>query len=161
MSTPIFETLSLDVEDGVATITLNRPEAANSLNRAMARELMNASIECSGNSDIRAVVLTGSGSFFCAGGDLKSFQAVGVDSISAHILETTTYLHAAVSRFARMDAPLIGAINGIAAGAGASLWRSAPISCSSPWLIPPPAWPPTAARPITFRAWSACAGPPS
>ena len=116
-----YETLSLDVEDGVATITLNRPEAANSLNQAMARELMDAAIECGGNRDIRAVVLTGSGPFFCAGGDLKSFQAVGHDNISAHILQTTTYLHAAVSRFARMDAPLIGAINGIAAGAGASL----------------------------------------
>ena len=116
-----YETLTLDVEDGVATITLNRPEAANSLNQAMAHELMNASIECGGRGDIRAVVLTGNGSFFCAGGDLKSFQAVGHENISAHILETTTYLHAAVSRFARMDPPLIGAINGIAAGAGASL----------------------------------------
>ena len=82
----IFETLTLDVEDGVATITLNRPEAANSLNQAMARELMDASIECSENSDIRAVVLTGSGSFFCAGGDLKSFQAVGVDNISVSLV---------------------------------------------------------------------------
>lgn len=116
-----YETLTLDVEDGVATITLNRPEAANSLNRAMALDLMNASIECADNHDIRAVVLTGNGSLFCAGGDLKSFQAVGAETISAHILETTTYLHAAVSRFARMDPPLIGAINGIAAGAGASL----------------------------------------
>ena len=116
-----YETLTLDVEDGVATITLKRPEAANSLNQAMAHDLMNAAIECAGRRAIGAVVLTGSGPFFCAGGDLKSFQAVGVENISAHILQTTTYLHAAVSRFARMDAPLIGAINGIAAGAGASL----------------------------------------
>jgi len=116
-----YEALTLDIEGGVATITLNRPEAANSLNQAMALDLMNASIECSKNQEIRAAVLTGSGSFFCAGGDLKSFQAVGVENISSHILQTTTYLHAAISRFARMDAPLIGAINGIAAGAGASL----------------------------------------
>ena len=68
----------------------------------MALGWMNASIECSKNQEIRAAVLTGSGSFFCAGGDLKSFQAVGVENISSHILQTTTYLHAAISRFARM-----------------------------------------------------------
>jgi len=116
-----YECLSFDVADGIATICLNRPDAANSLNRTMARELMAVSIECAENRGIRAVILTGSGAFFCAGGDLKSFQAVGAENISGHILETTTYLHSAVSRFARMDPPLIGAINGIAAGAGASL----------------------------------------
>lgn len=115
-----FENLRFEAVDGVARITLQRPEHANSLNRELAQELMRASIRCDDDASIRAVVLTGSGRLFCGGGDLRAFAAQG-DALPSYIKETTTYLHAAVSRFARMDAPLIAAVNGSAGGAGMSL----------------------------------------
>lgn len=115
-----YTALRLEAADGVATITLDRPDSANALNIDLARDLLYAALECDENSAIRAVVLTGCGRMFCAGGDLKSFAAQG-DQLPTHLKEITTYLHGAVSRFARMDAPLIGAVNGTAAGAGMSL----------------------------------------
>jgi len=115
-----YEQILFEIEGAVARITLNRPKAANGLDMQMARELMYAALECDERPEVRAVVLTGAGKMFCAGGDLKSFAAYG-DEISTRLKEITTYLHAATSRFARMDAPLITAVNGMAAGAGMSL----------------------------------------
>lgn len=115
-----YETLLFDVTDNVAHIAMNRPDAANSLNGAMAHDLMMAAIRCDEDEGIRAAILTGTGKMFCAGGDLKTFATFGADT-GAKLKEITTYLHAATSRFMRMDAPLIVAVNGIAAGAGMSL----------------------------------------
>jgi 2-(1,2-epoxy-1,2-dihydrophenyl)acetyl-CoA isomerase len=115
-----YETLLFDVTDGLAKITLNRPDAANSLNRQLAHDLMMAAIECDENPDIRAVLLTGAGKMFCAGGDLKTFHGFG-DDIGAKLKEITIYLHGATARFSRMDPPLVIAVNGIAAGAGMSI----------------------------------------
>ncbi|NKB54991.1 MAG: enoyl-CoA hydratase [Alphaproteobacteria bacterium] len=115
-----YETLLFDVSDGLAKITLNRPGAANSLNGEMAQDLMMASIRCDEDPDIRAVLLTGTGKMFCAGGDLKTFHTFGADT-GARLKEITLYLHGAISRFARMDPPLVVAVNGIAAGAGLSI----------------------------------------
>lgn len=115
-----FQTLRFEQTDGVATITLNRPKAANGLNSQMGVDLMEAAIACDENPAIRAVVLTGEGKMFSAGGDLKEFAGFG-DEISAKIKVLTTHLHAAISRFSRMEKPLIVAVNGMAAGAGFSM----------------------------------------
>lgn len=115
-----YKHLQVEIEDGVAILTLNRPEVANALNFDMTHDLFLASIECDENPAIRAVVLTGAGKLFCGGGDLPEFAGKGLD-VNRHLKLMTTFLHAAVSRFARMDAPLIGAINGTAGGAGFSL----------------------------------------
>jgi 2-(1,2-epoxy-1,2-dihydrophenyl)acetyl-CoA isomerase len=115
-----YETLLFDVKDRVAKIVLNRPEAANVIDKTLAQELMQAAIRCDEEAEIRAVLLTGSGRFFSAGGDLKAFAAGG-EAISAGIKELTVYLHAAISRLARMDAPVVVAVNGTAAGGGMSL----------------------------------------
>jgi 2-(1,2-epoxy-1,2-dihydrophenyl)acetyl-CoA isomerase len=113
-------TVLCDVQDNIARITLDRQEAANSIDLNLARELMHTVLRCSDDPAVRAVVITGRGSTFCVGGDLRSF-AVHREGLSLHIREVTTYLHAAVSRLTRMDPPVIAAVNGTAAGAGMSL----------------------------------------
>ena len=117
---PNYETLGWNLSDGVATITFNRPRAANALTMQMGQELMDASIRCDDDPEVRAVVLTGAGRMFCIGADLKQFPPAG-PKMATEIKLLTTWLHAAISRFARMDAPLICAVNGTAAGAGMSL----------------------------------------
>lgn len=115
-----YSTITLEIKDNVARITLNRPEAANALNIDMSKDLMHAALHCSEDPNIRAVIITGNGRMFSGGGDLKSFAA-HEENMPYHLKEVTTYLHAAVSRFTRMDAPVIAAVNGTAAGAGMSL----------------------------------------
>ena len=115
------EPVTLSVEDGLARLTLNRPDALNAINRDMAEALMAAAVRCATDPAVRAVLLTGAGGkAFCVGGDLKSFHAQG-DGFAAHLKETTHYLHAACSTLARMDPPLVVAVQGAAAGAGFSL----------------------------------------
>ncbi len=113
------EFVLFDVADNVATITLNRPNEANALSLAMAKELAEVSIRCDEDPAIRAAVLTGAGRFFSAGGDVSSFGAAG-DGAAALIKEMTMYFHATISRLNRMDAPVVCAVNGMAAGAGFS-----------------------------------------
>ena len=115
-----YTTLLFEVRDNVARITLNRPEANNALNLDMAMDLMRASLQCSEDPEVRAVVMTGSGKMFCPGGDLKAFAAAGADFPSM-LREALTYFHGAMSLLARMDAPLVIAVNGFAAGGGMSI----------------------------------------
>jgi len=115
-----YKAILYDVRDGIAHITLNRPEAANSINLEMAKDLMHALIQCDEGPDIRAVILSGKGNLFCPGGDLKTFSAQG-GHLPYYIKETTTYLHAAISRIVRMAPPVVAAVHGFAAGAGMSL----------------------------------------
>lgn len=115
-----YTTLLFDVKDHVAHITLNRPDALNAINLGWAKDLMYAILQCDEDPAVRTVVITGAGSHFCAGGDLKSFTSQGKD-LPFHIKEVTTYLHSAISRMIRMSAPVIAAVNGYAVGAGMSL----------------------------------------
>ena len=115
---------------GVATIVFNRPDAANAMDLDVMRDLMGLSIRCDEDPGIRAAVVTGHGRFFSAGGDVTAFSEAG-DEAGALIKEMTAYFHAAVSRFNRMDAPLIAAVNGMAAGAGWSLAASCDITVAA------------------------------
>jgi 2-(1,2-epoxy-1,2-dihydrophenyl)acetyl-CoA isomerase len=108
------------VDDGVARLTLSRPDAGNAVDLQLARELSDATITCSEDRSVRAVLLTGAGRNFCVGGDLRSFAARG-DELPAHLREVTMHLHAAVSRLGRLAAPVVVAVQGSAAGAGMSL----------------------------------------
>jgi 2-(1,2-epoxy-1,2-dihydrophenyl)acetyl-CoA isomerase len=115
-----YETLIFEQKDGVAHVKLNRPQAANALDLQMGRDLMQVAIHLDEDPSVRAVVIGAEGKMFCAGGDLASFADAG-DRMGALMKELTTYLHAAISRFARMRAPVIAAVNGTAAGAGFSM----------------------------------------
>jgi 2-(1,2-epoxy-1,2-dihydrophenyl)acetyl-CoA isomerase len=115
-----FETIDLVVRDNVAHLTLNRPQAANGITLELARDLMYATMQCDEDPAVRAVVLAGAGRMFCGGGDLKAFATKG-DALPHYLKDVTTFLHAAVSRLTRMDAPVIAAVHGSAAGAGMSL----------------------------------------
>jgi 2-(1,2-epoxy-1,2-dihydrophenyl)acetyl-CoA isomerase len=115
-----FKTLMFDVRDHVAHITLNRPDAANSINEEMGIDLMHASLRCDEDPEIRAVLISGAGKIFSGGGDLKAFSAKG-NQLPYYVKEITTYLHAAMSRLTRMDAPVVAAVHGAVAGAGMSI----------------------------------------
>ena len=114
-----YQTLTLERRDGVATLTLNRPDAYNALNLELGRELFHAVLELDEDPAVRCVVVTGAGKAFCAGGDVKDF-ADNLPRIGALVKELTTYLHGTVSRLARSDKPVIIAVNGVAAGGGLS-----------------------------------------
>ena len=115
-----YTTLLFGVRDNVAHITLNRPEAANSINEEMGKDLMHAALRCDEDPEIRAVLISGAGKIFSGGGDLKAFSAKG-NQLPYHVKEITTYLHAAMSRLTRMDAPVVAAVHGAVAGAGMSI----------------------------------------
>ena len=117
MATP---TVEVETRGAVALITLNRPENNNTLNLQMAMDLLAAAIACAHNTKVRALVLSGAGRHFCFGGDLRAMATRDVAG-EGYIRELTTYLHAALSQFVRMDAPVIAAVNGTAAGAGVGL----------------------------------------
>jgi 2-(1,2-epoxy-1,2-dihydrophenyl)acetyl-CoA isomerase len=115
-----YQTLLVEKNNGVTTITINRPEDANAMNLQFSKDFLQAAIQCSVDEDLRAVVITGSGKMFCAGGDVKSFADQG-STVGPELKELTVYLHAAMGHFARLNAPVIMAVNGTAAGAGFSL----------------------------------------
>ena len=96
-----YETITLEQSGPIARITLNRPDAANGMNHTMTRELDDAAKRCDTDAT-KVVLLTGSGRFFCAGGDLKSFA--NAPNRGQHIKGVADDLHRAISTFARMDA---------------------------------------------------------
>src|ERR671924_1556007 len=92
-----YEKITMQISDGIATITLNRPEAFNALDLQLAQEFHDAIIACSEDEAVRVVVITGNGRAFCAGGDVKGF-CEKIDAIGAHVKLLTTALHGAISR---------------------------------------------------------------
>src|ERR1700716_3791504 len=112
-------TASVQVETrgAVALVTLNRPESANTLNLQRAMERLAAAMTCARTAAVRAVILTGAGHHFCFGGDLRGMTA-RAGAGNDYVRELTTYLHAAISHFVRMDAP----VDGPRGGARVSDW---------------------------------------
>jgi 2-(1,2-epoxy-1,2-dihydrophenyl)acetyl-CoA isomerase len=114
------QAITLRVEAGVAWLTLSQPEKRNAVGPELAQLLHDLADRCAGDPEVRCVVLTGSGRFFCVGGDIDLFAAAG-DDAEAQVLELAHSFHAGILRLATMDKPLVIAVNGPAAGAGLSL----------------------------------------
>lgn len=112
----------LDVRDGVATITLNRPEAMNSLDVATKVALLDAVRKVADDPAVRCVVLTGTGRGFCVGQDLKEHIEILNSESSESLFRTVDeHYNPIVTALATMAKPVVAKLNGVAAGAGASL----------------------------------------
>ncbi|WP_335977539.1 enoyl-CoA hydratase-related protein [Gaetbulibacter jejuensis] len=114
-----MSSIELKIENNIAYITLNRPEVFNSFNREMALSLQQVFDDCESNSEVRAIVLTGNGKAFCAGQDLKEVTSPELNPGFKKILEE--HYNPIITRIRNIKKPIIGAINGVAAGAGANI----------------------------------------
>lgn len=123
-----MEFIKKEVKDGVGVITLNRPEVYNSFNIPMAKEVQAALDEFELDKSIRAIVLTAEGKGFCAGQDLKEATMEGGPGIG-EIVDTT--YNPIITRLRSIEKPIIGAINGVAAGAGANIAIACDITFAS------------------------------
>ena len=106
------------LEHGVMTITLNRPEVFNSFNQKMGQAFQQALDDAAQNDNVRCVVITGSGRAFCAGQDLK--EVTSDTSPGFKIIVEETY-NRSIRLICNMEKPVIAAVNGVAAGAGANI----------------------------------------
>ncbi len=113
------KSITTQIENKVATLTLNRPEVFNSFNREMALLLQSELDACEKNAEVRAIVITGSGKAFCAGQDLKEVTSPELNPGFKKILEE--HYNPIISRIRNIEKPVISAINGVAAGAGANI----------------------------------------
>lgn len=113
------KTITNDINDNIATLTLNRPEVFNSFNREMALLLQDELDLCEKDPDVRAIVITGSGKAFCAGQDLKEVTSPEQNPGFKKILEE--HYNPIISRIRNIEKPVIAAVNGVAAGAGANI----------------------------------------
>ena len=114
--------VGLVVSDSVATITLQRPESMNSLDTATKRALLDAVVRTADDDSVRAVLLTGTGRAFCVGQDLREHAAALRDQPLAQVWATVEQHYAPIAAaLATMAKPVVAAVNGVAAGAGASL----------------------------------------
>jgi 2-(1,2-epoxy-1,2-dihydrophenyl)acetyl-CoA isomerase len=110
--------LRIEVADSVATVTLDRPDALNSLTVPLKEELLATFRRLGRDRDVRAIVLTGAGRAFCAGQDLRERLEPGAAPLATELRERYNPLILAMRT---LEKPIVGAINGVAAGAGASL----------------------------------------
>ena len=116
----VYETIQLDVrDDGVAVVTLNRPAALNALTVAMGNEFLSALCEAQ-ERGARAIVITGQGRAFCAGGDLREMQEIAQKQgrVEAFFDEPLKLLHDCIRSIRNLPLPVIAAVNGFASGAG-------------------------------------------
>ena len=112
-------TIQLKIENKIAFITLNRPEVFNSFNREMALALQDSFDACEANDAVRAIVLSGKGKAFCAGQDLKEVTTPEINPGFKKILEE--HYNPIITRIREIKKPVIAAVNGVAAGAGANI----------------------------------------
>lgn len=114
-----MSSIELNIENNIAYIRLNRPEVFNSFNREMALALQDTLDACEKNEKVRAIVLSGNGKAFCAGQDLKEVTSPELNPGFKKILEE--HYNPIILRIRNIEKPIIAAVNGVAAGAGANI----------------------------------------
>jgi enoyl-CoA hydratase/carnithine racemase len=131
---PDLNTLRIEIDDEIATLTLDRPDAFNAMSPELIGELTLATGYLADSAPIRALIVTGAGKAFCAGGDINWFQK-GIEEesfdVSADVRRGAEAMHQAIIDLRRISAPVIAAVNGPAAGAGFSLALACDIRVAS------------------------------
>jgi 2-(1,2-epoxy-1,2-dihydrophenyl)acetyl-CoA isomerase len=110
--------IKISNEQGVTTLTLNRPEVFNSFNKTMALALQNALDACEKDDSVRAIVLVGEGKAFCAGQDLAEATDPNGPELESIVRD---HYNPIIERIRNIEKPIIAAVNGVAAGAGANI----------------------------------------
>lgn len=121
---PQLETMQLEIDGEIGTLTLNRPDALNAMNPEMIEELPLIAGWLADSAPLRALIVTGAGRAFCAGGDVNWFKHGLEDpaiDLPANVRRAADVLHQGIIDFRRIPFPIVAAINGPAAGAGLSL----------------------------------------
>lgn len=113
-----MSTILFSKENGVGYITLNRPETYNSYNRDMAMSLQAALDDCATDDEVRCIYITGAGKGFCSGQDLSEAMNPSPEDFERMVREN---YNATILRLRNIEKPIIAAVNGVAAGAGANL----------------------------------------
>jgi 2-(1,2-epoxy-1,2-dihydrophenyl)acetyl-CoA isomerase len=116
-----FETIILEKEKGIATLYLNRPDVLNAIDNKMRLELLSALEDVELDNEIRVLTITGKGTAFCAGGDIKAMSKA----------ERMVKPHPIILKMMNLEKPIIAAVNGVAAGAGCNLAMAADIVIAS------------------------------
>ena len=123
----MYETLLTETQDGVRTITLNRPDLLNAINSRLGEELHDAVRDAEQSPEVRCLLLTGAGRAFCAGADLRD-HVPGETSLGEMLRQRYNRI---VYRLQTMEKPVLAAVNGIAAGAGCNLALAADLRIAS------------------------------
>ena len=113
-----MKTIEQHIEDQVCIIKLNRPNVFNSFNKEMAMQLQAILDDCEKNKEVRAILLTGEGKAFCAGQDLQEITDPNGPELSAIVRE---HFNPIIERIRNIEKPIVCAVNGVAAGAGANI----------------------------------------
>jgi 2-(1,2-epoxy-1,2-dihydrophenyl)acetyl-CoA isomerase len=125
------EYVLLDKQDGVATITLNRPEKYNAFAGRMRQEVVQAMDEVAQDREVRVVVITGAGKAFCVGGDVNEFVSGTTQALEQQASSERHAMCKAVLTINTMEKPVIASVNGVAAGGGCNLALSCDIRIAS------------------------------
>ncbi len=123
--------LTVEIEEGVALVTLKRPEAMNAISPDLARGLAETLSEIPTDGSVRAVLLTGSGRAFCSGGDIREMSIALDHDPRAFFLDLSENLHRITLSLLGADVPTVAAVNGVAAGFGFGLALSCDIVIAS------------------------------
>jgi 2-(1,2-epoxy-1,2-dihydrophenyl)acetyl-CoA isomerase len=113
-----MSSIQFEIQDSVAVIRLNRPEVFNSFNKEMALALQNALDDCEENDNVRAIYIIGEGKAFCAGQDLQEVTDPNGPELTSIVRD---HYNPIIERIRNIEKPIVGAVNGVAAGAGANI----------------------------------------